>query len=116
MSDKNDFQSMMSNFMQNSGKVQEMVKAYQDMASKSSDKVVEGKAGGDLVIAHVSLKMQLVRLELKPAVFEEKQEVISELIVGAVNQGLHLAQQTMRQEMSDIAKKMGLPPQFGNLS
>ena len=115
MTEKNDFQSMMSNFMQNAGKMQDVVKAYQEMVGKSGDKQVQGKAGGDMVIAHVNLKMQVVHLELSDAVLEEKKEVLSELIAGAVNQGLTLAQQQMRMEMAEIAKKLGLPPQFGNL-
>lgn len=115
MTDKNDLQSMMANFMQNAGKMQEVMKAYQDMVAQCGDKVVQGKAGGDLVIAHVNLKMQVVRLEFKDALFEEKREVIGELVVGAVNQGLAMAQQQMRQEMAEIAKKLGLPPQMGGL-
>ncbi len=112
-SNNNDFKSMMSSFMQNAQKMQEnMRQAYQDIAEKNKDTLVQGKAGGDLAIAHVNLKMQVARLELKPELFEEKQEVIAELIVAAINQGLHLAQQTLKQEMMEKTQKMGLPPEL----
>lgn len=113
-----DFQEMMKNFMQNAQKMQEnLQKAYQELAEKNKDKTVAGKAGGDLVTAHVSLKLQLSRLELKPELFEEKPEVIAELITAAVNQGLFEAQQTVKKEMMEITQKMGMPsnlPPFGD--
>ncbi|MBN9287313.1 MAG: hypothetical protein BGO43_15590 [Gammaproteobacteria bacterium 39-13] len=105
-----DFQSMMASLMQNAQKMQEnMRNAYQEMAEKNKDTVVQGKAGGDMVVAEVSLKMQLVDLKLKPQIFEEKQDVIAELIVSAVNQGLYAAQQAVKQEMTEISKKVGMP-------
>lgn len=105
-----DFQSMMASLMQNAQKMQENMRhAYQEMAEKNKDTIVQGKAGGEMVVAHVNLKMQLVDLKLKPEIFEEKQDVIVELIMSAVNQGLFAAQQTVKQEMSEISKKVGLP-------
>lgn len=108
-----DFQAMMKTFMQNAQKMQEnMQKAYQELAEKNKDREVAGKAGGDLVTAYVGLKLQVNRLEFKPELFEEKPEVIAELITAAVNQGLFEAQQTIKQEMMDITKKMGTPSNF----
>ncbi|MGD9592655.1 MAG: YbaB/EbfC family nucleoid-associated protein [Candidatus Berkiella sp.] len=107
--DNNDFKSMMAGFMQNAQKLQEnMRSAYQDIAGNSNT-VVQGKAGGDLVVAHVNLKMQIEKMDLKPALFEESQNVIAELIVSAVNQGLQTAQATLKNEMMQKAKGLGLP-------
>lgn len=108
-----DFKSMMASIMQNAQKMQENLRnAYQDVASQNQGITVQGKAGGDLAIAHVNLKMEVTRLELKPALFEEKQEVIAELIMAAINQGLYLAQNALKQEMMERTKKMGLPPEL----
>lgn len=105
-----DFQSMMASLMQNAQKMQEnMRNAYMEMAEKNKDIIVQGKAGGDLVVAHVNLKMQLTNLTLKPELFEEDKEVIRELIMSAVNQGLYAAQNTVKQEMAEVGKKVGLP-------
>lgn len=108
-----DFQSMMASFMQNAQKMQEnMRQMYQEMTEKNKETTVTGKAGGDLVIAHVNLKMRLTNLELKPAIFAEKHEVIVELITAAVNQALHAAQHAVKEEMMEITKKMGVPSEF----
>ncbi|MFI4937107.1 MAG: YbaB/EbfC family nucleoid-associated protein [Candidatus Berkiellales bacterium] len=111
MDQKNDdMQSMMASFMQNAKKMQDSLRqAYEELSEKNKDRSVFGKAGGDLVVAQVNLKMQLVNLALKPELFNEKPDVISQLIVAAVNQGLFEAQQTVKQEMMEMTKKVGLP-------
>lgn len=93
--DMNNLKNMMSSFMENAQKLQENMK----------DKVVTGRAGGDLVVVDANLKMQITRLELAPSLFEEKPEVITELVMGAVNQALQNAQQMLKQE---IGGKFGL--------
>lgn len=114
MDNKNsDIQSMMSSLMQNAQKMQDKLqKAYQEIAENGKNRIVEGKAGGNLVTAQVNLKMQVTHLELNPDLFKESTSVIAELIAAAVNQGIYNAQQTLKQEMSDTAKKMGIPSEF----
>ena len=94
-----DLKTMMSQLMQNAQKMQETM--------QKSDKVITAKAGGDLVVADVNMQMQLKRLALAPALFTESPEVISELIMGAINTALQNAKETMKQEMLETAKKMG---------
>ncbi len=109
MDNSKDFQSMMANLMQNAQKMQENMKnAYQDI-THNSNTIVQGKAGPELVVAHVNLNMQVTELALSPALFEESKEVIAQLITAAVNQGLHQANATRQQEMMQKAKNLGLP-------
>jgi nucleoid-associated protein EbfC len=111
--DNNNFQEMMASFMKNAKKMQEdLQQAYEQMAQKNKDITVTAKAGGDLVTAEVNLKMQLTNLILKPELYNEKPEVISELIIAAVNQGITIAQERVKGEMLNLSKQMGLP---GNL-
>ncbi|MGE4348953.1 MAG: YbaB/EbfC family nucleoid-associated protein [Candidatus Berkiella sp.] len=105
-----DFQSMMASFMQNAQKLQENLKgAYQEISDKHKDRTVVGMAGGDLVKVEVTLKLQVKNIELKPAVFEESPEVMSELIAAATNQAIAQAQEMVKKEMMAVTQKMGLP-------
>lgn len=105
-----DFQSMMASFMENAKKMQENLKgAYQEISEKHKDRTVEGLAGGDLVRVEMNLKLQVKNIEMKPELFSEKPEVISELIAGAVNQAIMRAQEAVRKEMLAMTQKMGLP-------
>jgi len=111
-----NIQELMSNFQNNAGKLQENFrKAYDELIEKVKDRTVFGKAGGDLVIVEMNLRVQMIDLKLKPALFEEKPEVIAGLIVAATNQAITLAQETMRQEMTMMTKKMGVPSDWSSM-
>jgi len=97
--DSNDLKNMMAQLMQNAQKMQENM--------RQSDKIVTGKSGGGLVEADANMQMQIVRLTLAPSLFEEKPEVISDLIMAAVNSAMQNAKEAVKQEMMEAAKKMG---------
>lgn len=112
-----DFQLMMASLMENAQKMQESMRnAYQEMSDKNKDTVMQGKAGGEMVVAHVNFKMLLIDLELKPEIFEEKHDVMVELIISAVNQGIFRVQQAIKQGMADISKKVGVSPEISLLT
>lgn len=110
MSDDNNFQNMMQNFMKNAKQIQEGLSgAYQQMAQKHEGKVVEGLAGGDMVKATVNYKLEVQRIDLKPEILKEDVEVIGELVAAAVNTGMHKAKEAVREEMMAMSKQMGTP-------
>lgn len=99
--------------MQNAQKLQEnLTGAYQSMASKNKDKLVEGQAGGGMVKAFVNLKLEVVKVEPTEALFNEQPGVVCELIVSAVNSALKAAQSEIKEEMMAATKQMGLPENF----
>lgn len=93
-----DFKTMMRTLMQGAEQVQEKM--------RQSDKIVTGKAGGDLVIAEVNMQMQVTNLVLAPLLFQETPQVISELIMGAINQAMQSAQQMIKEDMMAATQKM----------
>lgn len=110
MSDDNNFQSMMQNFMKNAKQIQEGLSgAYQQMAQKNKDKIVEGYAGGDMVTAHVNYQLELQSIAFKDGLLNEDPQVVSELIVAAVNNGMQKAKEAVRQEMMSLAGTMPTP-------
>jgi DNA-binding protein YbaB len=57
----------------------------------------------------VNLKLEVVKIEVKPELWAEKPEVVIELMVAAINQGLHLAKEGAKQAMLEASKNMGFP-------
>jgi len=105
-----DMKSMFSNLMKNAQKFQEnMAGAYQNLAEKNKDKLIEGQAGGGLAKAYVNVKLQVVKIEPNPELFKESPEIICELIAAATNSALQEAQKTIKEEMLAVTKQMGLP-------
>lgn len=107
MSDDNNFQSMMQNFMKNAKQIQDGLSgAYQQMAQKNKDKFVEGYAGGDMVVAIVDYQLELKKVTFKDGLFNEDPQVVSELVVAAVNNGMQKAKEAVRTEMMSMAQGM----------
>jgi DNA-binding YbaB/EbfC family protein len=74
---------------------------------------VEATAGGGMVTAVVSGKMQLVGLTIeKDVVDPEDVEMLQDLVTAAVNEALKKSQEMMQQEMSKVTGGMNLPGMF----
>lgn len=105
-----DFQSMMSSFVQNAQKMQENLKgAYEKIAQENQNRTVEGVAGGELVTVTANLKLEIQNIETKPELFKEEPAVILELIAAAANQAIAKAQKTVKEQMTEVSQKMGMP-------
>lgn len=105
-----DMKSMFSNLMKNAQKFQEnLAGAYQNLAEKNKDKLIEGKAGGGLAKVYVNVKLQVVKIDPSPELFKESPEVVCELIAAATNSALQEAQKAIKEEMLSVTKQMGLP-------
>jgi DNA-binding YbaB/EbfC family protein len=75
-----------------------------------SHKHVEASAGGGMVTAVVSGSRELISLRIDPQVIDPKDpQMLQDLIVAAVNQGLQKARSLEEDEMRRAAAGMGLP-------
>ena len=71
---------------------------------------VEGSAGGGMVKTTVNGRLELVRVHIEPAVLQGGDaQMLEDLIVAAVNQGIRAAQQRMADEMSKLTGGLKIP-------
>ncbi len=99
----------MANFqklMKQAQKMQEkMMQAQEELASKT----VEAAAGGGMVVAVVNGKFELVSLRIEKEVVDpEDIEMLQDLIIAAVNEGIRMAQEMSAAEMSKITGGLNL--------
>lgn len=74
---------------------------------------VEATAGGGMVTAVITGKMQLVSLKIEKAVVDpEDVEMLQDLVTAAVNEALKKSQEMMQQEMAKVTGGMSLPGLF----
>jgi hypothetical protein len=91
---------------------QQLMKMQEDMAKKQQE--VEAKSftasvGGGAVTATVSGKKELTSLVIKPeAVDPEDVEMLQDMIVSAVNEGLRQAEEAMSAGMDAFTSGLGL--------
>ncbi len=88
---------------------QQIQERLQQAQEASGAKTVEAAAGGGMVTAVVNGRLQLVDLRIEPAVLEGGDvEMLRDLVMAAVNEGVRRAQQMMADEMGKITGGLGL--------
>jgi nucleoid-associated protein EbfC len=84
--------------------LQEKLKQMQEAAAA---KTVEADAGGGMVRVVVDGSLQIRKLEIEPVLLTDKQ-MMQDLIVVAVNDGLRRAQEMVAQEVGKLSPFGGL--------
>src|SRR5262245_66369399 len=73
------------------------------------ERVVEGSAGGGMVTVRVSGKLELQAVHVDPTLLESPdREMLQDLIVAAVNDGIRRAQALVAEEMGKLTGGLGL--------
>ncbi|HKL76441.1 MAG TPA: YbaB/EbfC family nucleoid-associated protein [Halanaerobiales bacterium] len=101
-------------FLMNMNKLMKQAKQMQAKMSKVQDeleeKTVEATAGGGAVKVVVNGKQEVLDLEIDPdAVDPEDVEMLEDLILAAVNEGLRKVQDMVDDEMGKVTGGMNIP-------
>ncbi|MHC4550717.1 MAG: YbaB/EbfC family nucleoid-associated protein [Planctomycetota bacterium] len=99
----------MSGLMKQAQKMQADLKRLQE---DLKDRVLEGKAGGDAVVAFVNGAQELLQVKIKPEIVDPDDiEELEDLIVAAVRSALESARKMSEEETNRITGGMagGLP-------
>ena len=90
---------------------QQMRGQMEQMQAEMAKKTVTADAGGGMVQATVSGKLELVKLKIdKSRVDVNDTEMLEDVIIAAVNAAQARAGQMMQAEMQKKAQEMGIPP------
>ena len=99
------------------GKMGKMLKQIQKvqnemmkMQEEVSGRTVEATSGGGAVRVVVSGAKELLELHLDPQLLQEDDlEMLQDLIISAVNEGLRKADEMVNTELQKISGNLGLP-------
>jgi|SRR6056297_477348 len=92
---------------------QQMQAKMQKMQKEMEDRTIEATAGGGVVEVVVNGKQELVDLKIDPeAVDPEDVEMLEDLILAAVNEGMRKMQEEVNSEMSKLTGGMNIPGMF----
>lgn len=97
----------LGNIMKHAQKMQqEMAKIQEDLKNR----VVEGKAGGGMVVVNVNGAQELLAVKIdKNVVDPEDVEMLEDLITAAVREGMRKAKEMANKEMSKLTGGLNLP-------
>ena len=86
-----------------------LAKLQQEMAEKT----YVASSGGGMVKAVVNGKQELIKLTIDPSAMEGNDvEMLQDLVLAAVNEGLRIARETMEREMTALSGGIKIPGLF----
>ena len=100
--------------MQNFGNIMKQAKKLQERMAQLQEqlalKTVEASAGGGMVSVLVNGKHELVSLKIdREVVNPDDPEMLQDLIIAAVNEGVRKAQEMAAAEMAKITGGLSIP-------
>jgi DNA-binding YbaB/EbfC family protein len=82
-----------------------LANVQQELASRT----VEASAGGGMVTVTVNGKLELISIRIEPSLIESKDvEMLQDLVVAAVNEGIRSAQRLVADEMGKVTGGLGI--------
>ena len=83
-------------------KAQELQNQMEKAQEELNSIEIEGQAGGGMVSVKVNGHKELVSLDIDPEILKEDKEMIEDMILAAVNQGLQNAGKAAEEKMNSI--------------
>jgi hypothetical protein len=101
-------------FMANFGDLMKQAQQLQTKLARiqeeAGNKTVEASAGGNMVTVVVNGRLELTSLRIDPSVVEGGDiEMLQDLVIAAVNEGIRKAQKMMAEEMGKVAGGLKIP-------
>ena len=90
---------------------QQMQKKMAQIQSEIEQLKIEGKSGGGMVEVVVDGK-NLLSISLNPEILKEDKEMLEDLIVVAVNDGIKKVDSISKEKMASVTGGMNLPGLF----
>ncbi len=107
------FNGGMGNIQGMMKKVQKMQAEMMKMQEELKKRTVETSVGGGAVTAVVNGKKELVSIKINPsAVDPDDVEMLEDMILTAVNDGMHQIDEISEKEMAKVTGGMKLPGMF----
>ena len=95
------------NIMKQAQKMQAQIAKVQE---ELADKTVEASAGGGMVAVVVNGKQEVLSIKIEPEVIDaQDKEMLQDLVVAAVNEGLRKSQEMVAEEMKKITGGLQIP-------
>lgn len=94
------------NIMKQAQQLQERLAQVQDDVAR---RTVEAAAGGGMVKVTVNGKHELLAITIDPAVLKEDVELVQDLVLAAVNEGIRSAQRMVAEEMTKVTGGLKIP-------
>ena len=88
----------------------------QDNMRKMQDQLalieVEGQSGAGMVKVVLTCRNEIKRVTIDPSLLTDDKDMLEDLVVAALNDGLRRAEQASQEKMGSVTAGLPLPPGF----
>lgn len=89
---------------------QKMQKQMEEMQAELEKRTVEATSGGGIVTVVCNGKQEVESISIDPAAVDpEDVEMLEDLVLAAVNEGLRKSQEMMQEEMQKLTGGLNIP-------
>jgi len=82
---------------------QQMQEKMKDLQREAGDRMVEASSGGGMVTVRMNGRQELLSLQVEQDLLDgEDREMLQDLIVAAVNEGIRKSKEIMEEEMKKL--------------
>ncbi len=89
---------------------QNMLRQLEEAQGNLASQEVEGSAGGGVVTARANGQQRITAVNIEPEVLEEGAELLSDLVLAAVNDALERSRELAARSMESLLPPGLLPP------
>jgi hypothetical protein len=90
--------------------VQKMQEQVENIQQEAEQEVLEVSAGGGVVNLTITGALEIQSIEIDPEVVDpEDVEMLQDLVMAAVNEGIQKAQAMVAERMSSVTGGLGIP-------
>ena len=101
---------MSKGFGQILNQAKKMQERFQQLQEEMETRTVEGQSGGGMVACVVNGKQDLVSLKISDEIWAERdKEMLEDLVVAAVNEGLTKSKDLWKEELAKITGGIQMP-------
>lgn len=98
------------------GNLMKQAQQMQENLAKAQEAVrrieVTGESGAGLVRVQMTGVMEVLRVDIDPAVLAEEKEMLEDLLAAAVNDAVRKAQAAAQSQMAEVGAGLNLPEGF----
>ncbi len=101
---------MTKGFGQLLNQAKKMQENFQKLQQDMEGKTIEAQSGGGMITCVVNGKQEVVSLRISNELWEERdKEMVEDLIVAAINEGLEKSKEMWKEELAKITGGVQLP-------
>jgi DNA-binding YbaB/EbfC family protein len=97
------------NIQQMMKQAQKMQKKMEEAQAEAAKEIVDASAGGGMVSVQVNGKQEVVSIQIEKEIVDpEDVDMLQDLILAAINEGLKKSQEAVQEKVSAVTGNMGL--------